>query len=58
MRVCACSVSCSGSVLYIIALNFHGNLLGGGAVEEFSALNNINRAGFILGCGNWDVKPN
>ena len=29
-------------------------LLGGGSFEVFSALDNINRTGFILGCENWD----
>ena len=28
------------------------NLLGG-SFEEFSALNNFERTGFVLGCENW-----
>lgn len=30
-----------------------GNLLGGG-FEEFCALNNIERMGFVFGCENWE----
>ena len=29
------------------------NLLGG-SFEEFSALNNFERTGFVLGCKNWE----
>ena len=29
------------------------NLLGG-SFEEFSALNNFERTGFVLGCENWE----
>ncbi len=30
------------------------NLLGG-SFEEFSALNNFERTGFVLGCENWET---
>ena len=36
----------SGSVLRMDLL--------GGSFEEFSALNNFERTGFVLGCENWE----
>ena len=50
---------CPGSVLCMILLeNFHGRLRQslGGSFEEFNALNNFERTGFVLGCENCDFK--
>ena len=46
---------CSGSVLRIrnTFMEDLDNLLGG-SYEGFSALNNFERTGFVLGCENWE----
>ena len=50
------SASCVTTTCLSIRNTFMENLdnLLGGSFEEFSALNNFERTGFVLGCENWE----